>query len=172
MLKVIRKCFEKQKVVSFYFDKEDNQVHLTGYIYNYNEDEILIAHITPRGEYDGFILRKVDDLYRIDYDGDYERKIQCLYKIKKQAHPIIPCNKNAILYSLLEFANNNDLLLSLELKNDKVTGLVKKYDNYIQLKVFNDNGIKDGECVINIDDVFVFSCDTDYEQDLKILNTV
>lgn len=170
MNKIIEKCFEEHKVASFYFDKEDNCVHLTGIVHQHNEDELLIAHITPRGEYDGFILNKIGNLYRIDYEGEYENKIQRLYQLKAQAHPTVVCNEDGILFSLLKFARENQRLVSLELNTDKVTGIVKKYDNFVQLQVINENGIKNGRCIIAIDEIVTISCDTDYEQDLKILN--
>ena len=60
----------------------------------------------------------------------------------------------------------------MELENASVTGFVEEYDDSIRLKVINENGVENGGCVINIDEVITFSCDTDYEQDLKILNSV
>ena len=172
MIKTLKECYENQKVASFYFNKEDNCAHLTGFLHCYNENEILIAHITPRGEYDGFVLSKIDNLYRVDYSGDYEKKIQLLYKLKSQSHSTVTCDKDSILFSFLEFANKNKYLISMELENASVTGFVEEYDDSIRLKVINENGVENGGCVINIDEVITFSCDTDYEQDLKILNSV
>lgn len=170
LVNIINVCMEKQKLASFYFNKEDNCAHLTGFIHAYNDNELLIAHITPRGEYDGFVLNKMTNLYRVDYDGNYEKKIQQLYKLKKQSHPIVQCNKDEIFVSLLKFACENEYLITLELENDSVTGYVDEYEDFISLQVLDENGGKNGKCIIDIDEVVTFSCDTDYEQDLKILN--
>jgi hypothetical protein len=169
MIETINYCFKNSKVASFYLNKEDNQVHLTGFIACYNESEILIAHITQRGEYDGYILNRIDSIYRIDYDGEYEKKIESLYKLKKQTHSEITCDEDGILFHLLAFAKENDFLISLELNNDKLTGLVYEYNDSICLNTINDNGIKSGVTIMNIDEIVTFSCDTDYEQDIKIL---
>ncbi|MEG2081278.1 MAG: hypothetical protein RRZ68_06940 [Oscillospiraceae bacterium] len=169
MVTTIDYCFRNNKVVSFYFDKEDNQVHLTGLIQCYNENEILISHISPRGEYDGFILKKIDDLYRIDYDGEYEKKIQQLYELKNQSHSVIKCSEDGILYPLLNFADDNNYMMSFELQNDKITGLINEYNDFIYVSTINDNGFNSGITVIDIDEVITFSCDTDYEQDLSFL---
>lgn len=169
MLKIIEYCYKNKKVVSLYFNKEDNCVHLTGYICCYNEDEILISHITSRGEYDGFILNKIDNLYRIDYDGEYEKKIEKLYKLKKQSHPIITGDEDGILYPLLAFTDENQYFISVELQSDKVTGLINGYNDYIYLSTVNDFGHDSGITAVDIDEIAVFAVDTDNEQDLNIL---
>lgn len=169
MEKIIKYCLDNNKVMSFYLNKEDNLVHSTGFALHLHDDEVLIAHINPRGEYDGFILNKIDNIYKLDYDSDYEKKIQKLYNIKKQNHHMFKIQES-MLYSLLEYANKEGLILSLELKNDKITGFVNNFDeNYVYLTLINDNGWINGKSVISIDEVIVFVCDTDYEQDLKLL---
>ena len=170
MIKNIEYCFKNNKIASFYFNKDDNQVHLTGFVHYFNEDEILISHITPRGEYDGYFFNRISNIYRLDYDGDYEIKIQHLYNFKKQSHPCIECDENGILFPLLNYAQNNDLIISCELQNDKITGLVNGYDNWIYISVIDDKGKENGVSILDIDEVITFSCDTDYEQDLKMLS--
>ena len=170
MLDIIRNCAEKNKVVSMYFNKEDNQVHSTGYIHRYNEDEIIMAHINPRGEYDGFILDRVDNIYRIESDGAYERKIKRLYKLKKQKHEAVKCKGKSLLADLLDFAKSKEYLISLELGNDSVTGILDHYDDScIYLNAIDAYGNPDGTSVICIEQLVTVSCDTDYEQDVKLL---
>lgn len=170
MQQVIDDCFRNQKVVSCYFNREDNSVHLTGFIFDYNDEELLLAHITPRGEYDGFVLNKMENLYRIDCEGKYEKKIHELYKSKHQSHSVVPCNKEKIADALLKYACENGCLVTLELENASVTGQIEKYGDYISLQVLDENGEENGKCIIDIHEIVTFSCDTDYEQDLKILN--
>lgn len=170
MKKNIEFCLKNRKIGSFYFNKEDNCMHLTGFVHCYNDREIIIEHITPRGEYDGFILNKMENLYRVDYEGDYEKKIHNLYKLKNQKHPIMPCDVGSLIGSLLKFACERERVVTLELENDSITGIIDEYGDYIKLQILNENGEKNGNSIIDIDEVVTFSCDTDYEQDLKILN--
>lgn len=172
MKKIIEKCFKEYKIASFYFDKEDNCKHLTGFIHQYNESELLIAHITPRGEYDGYILNSIDNLYRIEFDGEYETKIERLYKLKNQKHSSILSDGHEIALSLLKFAYEQQHLVSLELSNDTITGLVEMCNDFIHLLMINDNGKENGKCVIDLNEIVTIECDTDYEQDLKILRTM
>lgn len=170
MQNIIEQCLKECKIASYYFDKEDNCKHLTGFVHYFNEQELLIAHITPRGEYDGFVLNRMDGLYRVDYDGLYEKKIQHLYELKNQTHPVVPCDEEGIVIPLLKFAFENEYLITFEMENDAITGSVDWFGDYVKLQVIDENGIENGKCIIDIDEVVTISCDTDYEQDLKILN--
>lgn len=172
MLKSIQYCFKNNKVVSLYCDQEDTNSHLTGYINYYNNSELLISHINKRGEYDGFIIKHLEDVYRIHYDGDYEKKIEILYKLKTQTHPIIDAKDEGILFPLLDYAIKMDFIVTLELKDNYISGFINGYDdNFIQICIVNQKGINDGISVVNIDEIIAFSCDTDDEQDLKLLYT-
>lgn len=169
MRRIIEKELGNLTIASFYFNKEDASSHLTGFVHHYNENELLIAHITSRGEYDGFVLKRMEDLFRIEYNGEYEKKIHQLYLLKKQSHPIVECNEEDILFPLLNFAQKKQFLITLKLESDEVTGFVEEYDDYIHLLVVDENGNENGKSIVNIDDVLAFACDTDYEQDLKLI---
>lgn len=167
--KSIAYCFNQNKVVSLYCDRENIEKHLTGYICSYNEDEILISHITPSGYYDGFILKHIKDIFRIDYDGEYERKIEKLYNLKEQSHYKISIYSESILYPILEYAKENSHIVCLELQNNNISGFVNEISDFIHLKVIDDYGLENGISVIDIDEVITISVDTEDEQDLKLI---
>ena len=60
------KSMDEKKIASFYFNKEDNCTHLTGFVYALNDSELLVAHINARRGYDGFALNHINNLYRVD----------------------------------------------------------------------------------------------------------
>jgi len=166
----IKFCRDNRKVSSVYLDKEDTCHHLTGYITVCNDDEVLIAHVNTRGEYDGFVYEYADNIYRVDYDGEYENKIGILYKLKHQSHPQFETDEENILFSLLKFAENNGLLVSAEDEDNSVTGFLKSFsDTQIELETVNDYGKYSGITVIDLEMVETVSVDTDYEQDIKLL---
>lgn len=161
--------------MSFYCNPDDTDAHLTGYIEKFNEDELLIAHISSHGCYDGFILKRVTDVYRMDYDGEYEKKIERLYKIKKQSHSTVSacsdCNKK-ILYTLLDFAKENEYVISLEFQDSYLSGVVNGYDydkDIIYLSIIDNYGHEEGVSIIHTCNVVTVSVDTDDEQDLNHL---
>ena len=112
VLDVIRKCFEDGNVASFFCNPDYTDLHLTGYVAKYSADEVLIAHISVHGYYDGFILKPVKDIYRIDYAGNYETKIDRLYKQRKQGHPNLGgIGDGEIMPSLFSYAKDNSLII-------------------------------------------------------------
>lgn len=171
MLELLEKYYKENRIVNFYLNKDDNTKNLTGYIHAFNENELLISHISSRGLYDGFILNKMDELYMVSSD-DYSKKIETLYKLKNQSHPVFNCEEDDILGSLLDYAIDNKYVITLDLLNDRISGFVNKYnDNYIYLDMINEYGKKTGKCVIDCDEVVTIACDSDDEQDLKMLFT-
>ena len=104
------------------------------------------------------------------YDGEYENKIGTLYKLKHQSHPQFEPDEENILFSLLKFAENSKLLVSLEDEENSVTGFLKSFsDTQIELETVNDYGKYSGVTVIDLEMVETISVDTDYEQDVKLL---
>ena len=111
-------------------------------------------------------MKGVNNLYRVDY----EYIISALYSLKKQKHQMITINEENILFSLLELAFTNKLLVTLELDNNTIIGYVESYDDFITLNMVDEYGKNNGKCIVDIDEVITFSCNTDDEQDLRILN--
>lgn len=167
-------CYREKILVSIYCDLDDKQKHYSGYIIGIDDDMFFLAHISRNGRYDGYILRPIKDIYRIDYNGKYEKKLEMLNKMRTQSHNIAFAKNDpsTLLISVLEFAKNNNLVVSLILDDDCRAGLIKSYDNdIISLYALTDNGEEDGFAVVSIAEVSSFEIDTEYEQDLKILKT-
>ena len=174
MIQIMKYCFENRKIVSVYSNEEDTTMHLTGYIEKFNESELLLAHISAHGYYDGYILKHIEDIYRMDYGGSYERKIEELYLLKKQTHPPIDTfqeGEEEILYSLLDYAKNQRLIVSLEFSDGLLSGFVNGYDDdNLFLTLISDSGAEDGQSIVKVDEILTVSVDTDDEQDLNILH--
>ena len=97
-----------------------------------------------------------------------QQKLQ--YKLKHQSHPQFEPDEGNILFSLLKFAENSKLLVSLEDEENSVTGFLKSFsDTQIELETVNEYGKYSGITVIDLEMVETISVDTDYEQDVKLL---
>lgn len=173
MIRSINYCFKKRIIASFAFEDNDTQKFLVGYIEKYNDSEILIAHISPHGYYDGFILKHVEDVKRIDYGGEYEKKVERLYTIRNQTHDHINTlvlEEECILEPLLDFAKHKNYVVTFDLSDSCVSGFVNGYsDDVVYLEVVNDYGGENGISIINFDEILTISVDTDFEQDLRLL---
>lgn len=170
MNKIIEYCYKNRIIASFYCNENDSNAHLTGYIENYNETELLIAHISYYGMYDGYILKRIDDIYRIDFGGKYETKVEKLYRYKKQSHESINILDGYIIEPLIEFAQNRNYVVSFEFENSVISGFVKCFeDDYVSIDIINEYGYCCGRSIFDIEKVDTISVDTDDEQNFRIL---
>lgn len=170
MINVFRYCKSKNKIISFYSNRDDTAAHLTGYVLACNTDEIIIQHISQHGRYDGFILKHTDDIFRAEYDGQYEKRIERLYHLKKQQHIGFQYNEETLLSSFLEFVYSSGLIITLEFQDNTISGLLNGFDNsYLYLDIIDDSGTRNGTAVVCLDEVNTFSADTEDEQDLTVL---
>lgn len=173
MLKCIEYCFNNGIVASFLCDEGDTQSILVGYVQCYNDSEVLIAHISAHGYYDGFILKHIDDISRIGYNGDYERKIEKLYNLRKQVHLAFrkeETEKEEVLHSLLEIAKKYNYIASLYLRDSSISGFIDTYsDDMISLRVIDEFGKENGIMFVRIDEIVTIAVDSDDEQDLTLL---
>ena len=170
MIDLCKKCLELNYIGSFFCDNAKPNTHLTGYIDGYNEDEIIIKHISPDGYYDGFILVHTSDIIRVDVLGKYENRIASLFSIRKQTHPCINYENSSLYLSLIDFACANNLVVSVELENTTISGFVLNFNEQeIHIQVVDENGLTDGETIVLVDNVLSFAVDTIAEQNLKLL---
>lgn len=170
MIELIERYYKEHKIISIYNDKEDTYRHLTGYIGAYNDNEMLIQHISSRGLYDGYIIIHRDTIFQLDCGGKYENKIEILYRVKKQTHEKIEVEDNAILYSTLKYAQKNNYIICAELQDSIIRGFVKEYgEETICIDAITEFADKDGISEIKLDEIIILSVDTEDEQDLLLL---
>ena len=175
MIDSLLDCCKRKKLVSLYCDPENSQTHYTGYIEGINDCEIVISHISKNGFYDGYILRKTEDIYRIDYSGDYDKRIEDLYKAKGQRHeiPLEKKNEESLFFFVLRFAKECGYVVSLIFNDDHRSGTIKHYtEDAVCLNALNDNGEQDGVVIVKTANILVVEIDTDYDQDLRVLHNL
>ena len=166
----IKEIYQNNYFVSFYDDISNEEKHYTGKINAFDKDLVLISHINSRGEYDGYILKRIQDIFKISFNGKYEDKIKNLYEHKKQSHTLSLENCKNIVKALFQYAISNKKIVRFETENSIVIGYVKKFDNDVAMILqLNDYAEKSSETCLNIDMFDTISVDTDYEQDLDIL---
>ena len=158
---------QSQTVASYYWNNAGVQV---GKVLGWNDDEILIAHITPGGYYDGYVLRTLCGLSHITFGGKYEHKIEELYLKKEQKHCFEVDSSKTLWASILQYAQQKKLVVTAESGSESVTGYIAEWDDTtLRLQVLNPYGEKDGYGIVLRDQIDLLAVDTDYEQDLKLL---
>lgn len=139
----------------------------------------MMQSISPEGSSDGYIVRRTNDIFRVDFDGVYERKIGLLYKLRNQTHSSsldhsnITANSNLFYEVLMEAKEQKSVVsISLDAAQDSITGFVKNID-YRSLTTsilrLTEQGEKDGIVSFSIEDIEKSDYDTSDERLLQLL---
>ena len=172
MFEILSNFAEKHETVSIYSNLENTFAHLTGYVLKVTEDYVLIAHITEHGFYDGYILKRLEDIYRVDQGGLYEWKITTLYHLRNQKHDLFIQSefKHPLNIQFLQCAKENNKIISVEYEDTVISGFVNDYDeNKLFLSIVDEYGRKNGNTIIYLDTIQTIALDTDTEQDILLL---
>lgn len=158
---------ESGEYAELYSDKNDLSKFIFGKIIRKNDVYIIIAAISPKGSYDGFLLKKINDIIKICRNTKYKEDL--LYKINKSE--LIEFNieeSGNPLIDLLCFAQSNNLVVSIELLSSGYTeafGFVNEIDNqYISINQIDENGDFDGITYLYTKDITQISVDSEEER--------
>ena len=176
LLEILEKSEKENKIISIYNNKFETNKFSVGYIINYDKTYYIMARISPYGEYDGYELGMVNDIYKIEYDGKYENKIKKLYDYKNQSHNMLEKSGENLIYEFLNFVKDKELVISVELCDSNLCdaqGYVKKVsiDN-IEIDLIDEYGYNDGITDIDLKTVTSIVCDSNDETILKILSKI
>ncbi|WP_238882330.1 hypothetical protein [Clostridium sp. YIM B02551] len=167
---------KNKKAASFYTDENNTSKFLFGYIVDYNDDFFIVAMISPDGQYDGFVLREISSIVRINVDGKYENKILELAKHNKIIHEKFTLQDDNFISEFLRFAEQQEYIVSIELLNSgfyDVQGYIEAIeDDNCNIKQVNEYGEEDGVSLIKLIDITKISCNSLDEKVLKVLSTV
>ena len=131
----------REIMASIYASEENANGHLTGIITECKEPFFVIKHMTPEGEYDGYFLVMLDDVWRIEINGPYERKIEALYRLKNQTHREWTFLEGDYLQQVYEYS----AFVSVETESKEYQGILKQIGKeFICLSAANDDGSPDG----------------------------
>lgn len=163
----------KANIIGIYSDNTSTDKFSAGYVIAVSSDDVVIAHITPNGMYDGFMLKKIEDIYRIDVDGKYETVLQKLYTEQSQFHKEFNAEYNNLTKSFLYFAAINKYVVTIELFDSGLEDVQGFIDNIneetVNIRKLNSYGEYEGNSIIFINDITFITCDSDNEHTLKIL---
>ncbi|MCP1224315.1 hypothetical protein [Sebaldella sp. S0638] len=142
--------------MKFYFNESKLNSLFVGYVDMVKDNIIRIRAVSPEGLNDGYILRRLSDIIKI------ERNTLYLKKIKKIAENLHYLEKNIeinntkekdLLTDTLKIAKKKKLLITLYFDEDKssLTGYVKELgDEEIKISVIDEYGMEDGEHTVTI----------------------
>lgn len=169
----------RQKLVSLYENWDEPHLCVTGIVDCFTKEQVLIKHLTRCGEYDGYAVRKTDNIFRVDFDGIYEQKLERLYHLQKKHHIskiIKSVNDDTNLFVLtmtvaLKYGWVVNLSIDDSDRQESIIGWVKKVeDDSVLISQITSEGSDDGQTAIFIKDIDRMYCDTDDERAMGVLN--
>ncbi|MGI6501488.1 MAG: hypothetical protein ACOX1S_11555 [Anaerostipes sp.] len=173
MRQQLKEIMKNKKLLSLYINLDDTEKFLTGYINCISIKEIIINHITPTGNYDGYVYAKIHDIYRIETDTKYIQKIEKLMHLNLKKHHENIKIEDDILKSFLQFLKEKEWISSFQIGDDdyySITGFVKDIgDTAVRIMQISDDGEEDGETIINTEVITSCQGDTMDEQIIKQL---
>ena len=177
MNQILEQIQKEKKLVSLYGHMGGEQTVLTGYILYMTEEELLMAKISSRGEYDGFVLQRPKCFFRAETDGSRERRMGTLYLHKKKSHGrIYKLDQQTCIDALLRYAKEQGLLMNFNMDEDgkySILGFIQDFSkNFIKIQKIDQDGFEDGFVYLDVQKIVSCRCDTAGEQDILLLNRV
>lgn len=170
---VLEQAKTGEKIVCLYSNPYSDKF-AAGFVEAISENHVVLRHLTSHGRYDGWVLRELEDLCRIEYGGRYEETLLSLFRARGQNHPtFLPSTDEAtdLKSEILLCAQRNDLAVIIDTGSDTDSwGFVKSVETTtVTIEKFNAEGHIDSESVIELEHVGRVTVDDEDMQDLKIL---
>ncbi len=147
------------KVLCSVYDSDDNIDKFdVGFIIAVDDDFALMSGICPNGDNDGYYLKSVDSLYKIEVNSQYNRKIEILHSGKDTVfNQISEYDPKNVFWSILKLLKKQQELCSFYLfdsDSSNVIGCIEEFDdNIVKISAYNEYGLLDGTVYIRIGDI-------------------
>ena len=163
-------------MLCIYTNQEDTSSFSLGYIQNMTNSEVLIESINSQGNYDGYIVKNIKDIFLIEENNKYIQKVTFLHDKSNTPHKNISNKYKNLFKSLLYFAKSYNLIVSVQLHYSNaidIQGYVGDIEeNEASFLCVDDYGLNDGKAICDINDITILACDGEDEMSLKILSSI
>lgn len=168
MYRMMNALCEKNVFVSVYDDPADTSKFKFGRILSVNKTRFAILLLSPNGDCDGIVTDDTKDVFRIDTNGQYHDKMVKLNRVHPEEINIPDIDSSCIDLSILSFAKEMGLLVSIELENSgifDITGFIEDISETIcKIRVINEYGYNDGHSYIETNRISQMELDSEYER--------
>ena len=154
MLSILEEAKLKQTVVSVFSDKTSPDSANVGRIVEFDENHVIISAISTDGRWDGYLLRKRSDIYKIEGASPYEQKIMLLNEKRggTEKNNILQFGQsNGLFNEMLSVAFDKKAVggFGVEDSEELIYGVVSIVEGMtLTISTINEFGINDGFTVI------------------------
>lgn len=160
----------QNKTVSLYGNTANTSSFIFGSVISVSESQVLLYLISPSGDFDGFLLESIDNIYRVEIDDQYSEKMHKLVKSESLfSYPdkLLSNTPADLTMRMLQYVNQEEKVVSIELLNSgivDVTGLVQEISkDMCQIQQIDEFGNADGITYIYLQDITQISTDSSDE---------
>ena len=173
MMDVLEKFRNNKQFVCVHADIENLNKFIYGKICWVDEEFFVVSMVSPDGEYDGFLIKKINDIIFIEHSLKYDNKMSILLRDKEYKERNLQIVTNNILEWGLLFAKKNNFIVSVEFDHSGVNNVVGFVDsikaNICTMKQVDEYGIEDGESYFALSDISQICIDSSDEKRLATL---
>lgn len=165
------KKLSTNEMIAFYCD--DGETFYCGNYVKSDDCFLLIQSYSKYGRYDGFILKRIESVRKIEQYSKYLSSIDKLAKtmcIQPKKKIVVD---ESVLYDSILFCIENDILVSIECEgsDELITGkIISCIDNVIKFELFNEYGEYDGIAEFSPDLIESMFIDGEDEKKIQMLS--
>ena len=173
---ILQKSRENESPVALYSNVENPRAFLAGWVEAVSNDHVVLRHLSPEGRYDGYVLKYLDSIFRVDTEGRYLERLSFLFGARKQEFarrlmPDLDADAN-LIPEILSAAQNADMMVTIEIAAEDIeNGSIKDIGfDTVSLDVFDHYGVIDREATIHLEAISEVRVDSERLQSLKLLS--
>jgi hypothetical protein len=147
---ILQGALDGAKVVSLYHQSHEADRFEVGFVESVSRTDVTMLCLTPRGEEDGRMAVRIEDITALEIDDPYSQKIQTLHSYRGsvfnreeglRTNALSPTIEDQLLT-----AQDKGLVVTVEdTSGTRFTGFVNELtDGYIEVKLLNQYGGPDG----------------------------
>ena len=173
MIDFLKSLMMKKKYVCVHADEANPSRFIFGKLIGLDSAFFAISMVSPEGDYDGVLIKPIEDVIYTETSNSYEKNMSVLMKRRGFFEKIIEVDESDLLRWSLSYAMDNRTIVSIELCHsgvDDVSGFVSAInENICQVKCVDNNGVEDGFSYIKLSEITQLCFDSCDEQRLFAL---
>jgi hypothetical protein len=167
--KILDESIKEKILVEIYDDAANTDKFKVGYVIKRFEDSILLYVFNKYGQYNGYILAPIEDIYKIG-KTIYNDNLDITY-----SEPPFPLHKKLMdninnktngISAIIEFCFNNKILLKTYYSvGNAISGYIKEIDNdYICIDSYFNDGSFEGSYVVKVSNISQIDFESENEK--------
>jgi hypothetical protein len=173
---ILQKAKDSENLVALYSNVENPRAFLAGWVESVSNEHVVLRHLSPEGRYDGYVLKYIESIFRVDTEGRYIERLSFLFNARKQEFPArwLPQTdaEANLIPEVLAAAQAAELMVTVEIAAEDIEhGAVRDIGfDTVTLEVFDHYGAIDREATIHLEAISEVRVDSERLQSLKLLS--